>query len=59
MKMFKPLEDFLSVLSKNTAAISNIDKKNIGLDSSVRKKSLCLVAVYPDVSSREINCFIE
>ena len=36
--MFKPLEDLLSVLSKNIAAISNIAIKNIGLDSSVRKK---------------------
>ena len=59
MKIFKPLEDLLSVLSKNIAAISNIAIKNIGLDNSVRKKSLCLVAVYPDISSREINCFIE
>ena len=59
MKMFKALEELLSVLRKNIAAISNIAIKNIGLDSSVRKKSLCLVAVYPDVSSREINCFIE
>ena len=45
MKILMPLEALFSVLSKNIAAISNIDVKNIGLDNSVRKKSLCLVAV--------------
>ena len=59
MKILIPLDALLSVLSKNKAAISNIAVKNKGLDNSVRKKSLCLVAVYPDVSNREINCFIE
>ena len=53
------LEFFVSVLSKNIAAISNIAMKNNGRDNSVRKKSLCLVAVYPDVSKRKIKSFIE
>ena len=55
MKILIPLEALLSVLNKNKAAISNIAVKNKGLDNSVKKKSLCLVAVYPDVSNREIN----
>ena len=63
MKMHKKtlilLEALVSVLSKNIAAISNIATKNNGRDNSVRKKSLCLVAVYPDVSKRKIKSFIE
>ena len=38
------LERLLSVPSKSIAAINNIAVKNIGLDNSVRKKSLCLTA---------------
>ena len=53
------LESLLSVPNKNIAAINNIAVKNSGLDNSVRKKSLCLVAVYPEASNREINSFIE
>ena len=62
----KPSENIISdehyysrEYSKNIAAVSNIAIKNIGLDNSVKKKSLCLVAVYPDASNREINCFME
>ena len=58
-KIFILLETFLSVPNKNIAAINNIAVKNSGLDNSVRKKSLCLVAVYPEASNREINSFIE
>ncbi len=53
------LDILLSVPNKNIAAINNIAVKNRGLDNSVRRKSLCLVAVYPDVSNREINSLIE
>ena len=42
--IFMPLENLLSFPSKNMAAINNIAVKNIGLDNSVRKKSLCLTA---------------
>ena len=38
------LENLLSFPSKNMAAINNIAVKNIGLDNSVRKKSLCRTA---------------
>ena len=38
------LENLLSFPSKNMAAINNMAVKNIGLDSSVRKKSLCRTA---------------
>ena len=36
--------NLLSFPNKNIAAINNIAVKNIGLDNSVRKKSLCLAA---------------
>ena len=38
------LENLLSVPIKSIATINNIAVKNIGLDNSVRKKSLCLTA---------------
>ena len=59
IKIFILFESLLSVPSRNIAAINNIAVKNIGLDNSVRKKSLCLEAVYPDVSNLEINSLIE
>ena len=39
-----PLENLLSFPSKNMAAINSMAVKNIGLDNSVRKKSLCRTA---------------
>ena len=44
IKILMPLENLLSFPSKKIAAINNIAVKNIGLDNSVRKKSLCLTA---------------
>ena len=44
IKTFIPLENLFSAPNKNIAAINNIAVKNTGLDNSVRKKSLCLVA---------------
>ena len=55
MLLFK----LLSVLSKNTAAIKSIAIKKIGLASSVKKNNLCLMAEYPDVSSRFIKLLSE
>ena len=44
IKILMLLESLLSVPIKSMAAISSIAVKNIGLDNSVRKKSLCLTA---------------
>ena len=44
IKILMPLGYLLSLPSKNIAAINSIAVKNIGLDNSVRKKSLCLTA---------------
>ena len=44
IKILMLLESLFSVPNKNIAAINNIAVKNIGLDNSVRKKSLCLTA---------------
>ena len=44
IKILMLLGNLLSLLSKNMAAINNIAVKNIGLDNSVKKKSLCLTA---------------
>ena len=44
IKILMLLEYLLSLPNKNIAAINNIAVKNIGLDNSVRKKSLCLAA---------------
>ena len=44
IKILMLLESLLSVPIKSMAAINNIAVKNIGLDNSVRKKSLCLTA---------------
>ena len=44
IKILMLLENLLSFPNKNIAAINNIAVKNIGLDNSVRKKSLCLTA---------------
>ena len=44
IKILMLLEYLLSLPNKNIAAINNIAVKNIGLDNSVRKKSLCLTA---------------
>ena len=44
IKILMLLEYLLSFPNKNIAAINNIAVKNIGLDNSVRKKSLCLTA---------------
>ena len=55
MLLFK----LLSVLSKKTAAIRSIAVKKNGRASSVRKNNLCLMAEYPEVSSRFIKLFNE
>ena len=44
IKILMLLGNLLSFPNKNIAAINNIAVKNIGLDNSVRKKSLCLTA---------------
>ena len=44
IKILMLLENLLSFPNKNIAAINSIAVKNIGLDNSVRKKSLCLAA---------------
>ena len=44
IKILMLLESLPSVPIKSMAAINNIAVKNIGLDNSVRKKSLCLTA---------------
>ena len=44
IKILMLLEYLLSFPNKNIAAINNIAVKNIGLDNSVRKKSLCRTA---------------
>ena len=44
IKILMLLEYLFSFPNKNIAAINNIAVKNIGLDNSVRKKSLCRTA---------------